>query len=154
MHGVKVRRARTVSVIVTFDTQGDSKNLITMPAKIYTSTAASNLEYGITNESGIILTGFSRNVQSVKTEVRDAENDVVAVAHSGITAAISMDGYSNGSSAFNVASLITLANTTTSGGLTGGTIIVDSFNESSAQGDFKKVSISATQYGSTMTLDT
>ena len=122
-----------------------------MAATIYTSTAAANLEYGIVNETGMILTNFSRNVQSVKTEVRDAENDVVAVAYSGLTAAITLDGYINGSTTFDVANLLTLSNETDGYGLTGGTIIVDSVNESTAQGDFKKVSVSATQYASTMT---
>jgi hypothetical protein len=122
-----------------------------MAATIYTSSAASNLEYGIVNETGMILTNFSRNVQSVKTEVRDAENDVVAVAYSGLTAAITLDGYINGSTTFDVAAILTLSNDTDGYGLDGGTIIVDSVNESTAQGDFKKVSVSATQYASTMT---
>jgi hypothetical protein len=47
--------------------------------------------------------------------------------------------------------LLTLSNVTSTGGLSGGTIIVDTVNESSSQGEFKKVSISATQYASTMT---
>jgi hypothetical protein len=122
-----------------------------MAATVYKSTAASDLEYGIVNESDLILTSFSRNVTSVKTEVRDAVNDIVAVAHSGLTAAISLEGFVNGSVAYNVAALLTLANATNTGGLSGGTIIVDSVNESSSQGEFKKVSISATQYASTMT---
>lgn len=122
-----------------------------MAATIYTSTAAASLEYGIVNETGIILTNFSRNVQSVKTEVRDAENDVVAVAYSGMTAAITLDGFINGSTTFEVANALTLANDTDGYGLTGGTILVDSVNESTAQGEFKKVSVSATQYASTMT---
>jgi hypothetical protein len=122
-----------------------------MPATIYTTSGAANLEYGIVNETGIILTNFSRNVQSVKTEVRDAENDVVAVAYSGLTAAITLDGYINGATTFDVANLLTLTNDTDGYGLDGGTIIVDSVNESTAQGDFKKVSVSATQYASTMT---
>ena len=122
-----------------------------MAATVYTSTAAANLEYGIVNETGIILTNFSRNVQSVKTEVRDAENDVVAVAYSGMTAAITLDGFINGSTTFEVANALTLANDTDGYGLTGGTILVDSVNESTAQGEFKKVSVSATQYASTMT---
>jgi hypothetical protein len=122
-----------------------------MPATVFKSSEASDLEYGIVNEDGIILTSFSRNVQSVKTEVRDAENDVVAVAHSGITAAISLDGFVNGSVTATVAALLTLANDTSTGGLSGGTIIVDSVNESTAQGEFKKVQISATQYASSMT---
>jgi hypothetical protein len=122
-----------------------------MPATVYKSAAASDLEYGIVNESDLILTSFSRNVTSVKTEVRDAVNDIVAVAHSGLTAAISLEGFVNGSVAYNVAALLTLSNVTNTGGLSGGTIIVDSVNESSSQGEFKKVSISATQYASTMT---
>jgi len=121
-----------------------------MPASVYTSSSAANLEYGIVNETGIILTNFSRNVQSVKTEVRDAVNDVVAVAYSGMTASITLDGFINGSTSFAVASALTLANDTSGYGLTGGTIIVDSVNESTAQGEFKKISVSATQYASTM----
>jgi hypothetical protein len=122
-----------------------------MAATIFTSAAAVDLEYGIVNETGIILTSYSRNVSSVKAEVRDAENDVVAVAHSGLTAAISLEGFINGSVAMNVAAILTLTNNTGNGGLSGGTIIVDSYNETAAQGEFRKVSVSATQYLSTMT---
>lgn len=122
-----------------------------MAATVYTSSAAADLEYGITNESGIILTSFSRNVQTVKTEVRDAENDVVAVAYSGLTAAITLEGFVNGTMTMNVAALLTLTNDTSTSGLSGGTIIVDSVNESTAQGEFKKISVSATQYASSMT---
>jgi hypothetical protein len=122
-----------------------------MAATVYKSTAASDLEYGIVNETNLILTSFSRNVTSVKTEVRDALNDVVAVAYSGLTAAISLEGFINGAVDYDVAALLTLSNVTNTGGLSGGTIIVDTVNESSSQGEFKKVSISATQYASTMT---
>jgi hypothetical protein len=122
-----------------------------MPATVYKSTAASDLEYGIVDETNLVLTSFSRNVSSVKTEVRDAANDVVAVAYSGLTAAISLEGFINGAVDYDVAALLTLSNVTNTGGLSGGTIIVDTVNESSSQGEFKKVSISATQYASTMT---
>jgi hypothetical protein len=122
-----------------------------MPATVYKSTAASDLEYGIVDETNLVLTSFSRNVSSVKTEVRDAANDVVAVAYSGLTAAISLEGFINGAVDYDVAALLTLSNVTSTGGLSGGTIIVDTVNESSSQGEFKKVSISATQYASTMT---
>lgn len=122
-----------------------------MAATIFTSAAAADLQFGITNETGIILTSFSRNVQSVKTEVRDALNDVVAVAHSGLTASISLEGFVNGTVTMDVAAILTLTNDTTAGGLTGGTVIVDSYNESTAQGEFRKLSVSATQYASTMT---
>jgi hypothetical protein len=121
-----------------------------MAATIYTSAAAADLQYGITNETGIILTSYSRNVQAVKSEVRDANNDVVAVAYSGLTAAISLEGFVNGSVTMDVAAFLTLTNDTDTGGLTGGTILVDSYNESSAQGEFRKLSVSATQYASSM----
>lgn len=121
-----------------------------MPATIFKSSNANSIEYGIENETGIILNNFSRNVQSVKTEVRDAENDVVAVAYSGLTATITLDGYINGTTTFEVAKALSLTNDTDGYGLNGGTIIVDSVNETTAQGDFKKVSISATQYPLTM----
>lgn len=123
-----------------------------MAATVYTSSAASSLEYGITDETGIILTSFSRNVQTVKTEVRNAANDVVGVAYSGITAAISLEGFVNGAVTMTVAATLTLANDTTTSGLTGGTVIIDSISESTGQGEFKKISVSATQYGETLTV--
>ena len=123
-----------------------------MAATVYTSSAASSLEYGITDETGIILTSFSRNVQTVKTEVRNAANDVVGVAYSGITAAISLEGFVNGAVTMTVAATLTLANDTTTSGLTGGTVIIDSISESTGQGEFQKISVSATQYGETLTV--
>lgn len=123
-----------------------------MAATVYTTTAAQDLVFTLTNETGIILTDFSRNVQSVVSEVRDAENEVVAVSFSGTTAEISLNGFTNGAIAATVAATLTLSNDTTVGGLTGGTILVKSVSFSHAQGDFQKVSISATQYGSTMTV--
>lgn len=122
-----------------------------MAATVYTTTAADDLEFGTINETGIILTSYSRDVQTVKTEVRDANNDVVAVAYTGITASISISGFVNGSTAYDVASLLTLSNVTNTGGLSGGTILVDSVSETRSQGEFTQVSISATQYASTMT---
>jgi hypothetical protein len=122
-----------------------------MSATVYKAASASDLEFGITNETGIILTSFSRNVQSEKTEVRDAENEVVAVAYTGITAAISLEGFVNGSVTMLVANALTLTNDTDNYGLTGGTVIVDSINSSTAQGEFARISVSATQYGETMT---
>jgi hypothetical protein len=123
-----------------------------MAATVYTSSAASSLEFGITDETSIILTSFSRNVQSVKTEVRNAANDVVGVAHSGITAAISLEGFVNGTVSMAIAATLTLNNDTTRYGLTGGTVIIDSISESTGQGEFAKISISATQYGETLTV--
>lgn len=123
-----------------------------MAATIYTSTAAADTEFGITNESALILTSFSRQVNTKKSEIMDAEGDVVAVAYTGKTAAIKLEGFINGSVDLEVANLITLANSTANFGLSGGTLLIDSISESSGQGEFKKVSVDVTQYESTMTL--
>jgi len=73
------------------------------------------------------------------------------VAYTGITAAISLEGYVNGSITMLVANALTLTNDTDNYGLSGGTVIIDSINSSTAQGEFARISVSATQYGETMT---
>jgi len=123
-----------------------------MAATIYTSSAAVDTQFGIVNESALILTSFSRQVNTKKSEIMDAEGDVIAVAMTGKTASIKLDGYINGSVTLEVANLITLANSTSNFGLSGGTLLIDSISESSGAGEFKKVSVDVTQYESTMTL--
>jgi hypothetical protein len=123
-----------------------------MPATIYNSTAALNTQFGIVNEPSLILTNFSRQVNVKKSEIMDADNDVVAVAYTGKTASIKLSGFVNGSLALDVASLITLANSTSNFGLSGGTLLVDSSSENSGQGEFRKVDCDITQYASVMTL--
>ena len=51
-----------------------------------------------------------------------------------------------------IAATLTLNNDTTRYGLTGGTVITDSISESTGQGEFAKISISATQYSETLTV--
>lgn len=121
-----------------------------MAATIYKSSAASDLEFGTTNETGIILTSYNRTVNAEKTEVRDAENEVVAVAYTGLTAAIVLEGYINGSVTMQVANTLSLTNDTTLGGLTGGTIVVDSVALATSQGEFSRVTVNCTQYGETL----
>lgn len=123
-----------------------------MAAQIYTSTAAADTQFGIVNESALILTSFSRQVNSKKSEIMDAEGDVIAVAYTGKTASIKLSGFINGSVTLEVANLITLANSTANFGLSGGTLLIDSISESSGQGEFRKVDVDVTQYESTMTL--
>jgi len=123
-----------------------------MAAQIYTSTAAEDTQFGIVNESALILTSFSRQVNTKKSEIMDAEGDVIAVAYTGMTASIKLSAYINGSVTLEVANLITLANSTANFGLSGGTLLIDSISESSGQGEFRKVDVDVTQYESTMTL--
>lgn len=122
-----------------------------MAATVYKSTTAADLVYQMVNEDGIVLTNLNQNVQSLVSEVRDAENEVQAVAISGTTNEISLEGYTNGTIAATVGGLLTLANSTDLGGMSGGTVIVKTVSFSHAQGEFQKVSISATKYASTMT---
>jgi hypothetical protein len=124
-----------------------------MSATIYKASSVSSVEFGITNETGILLSSFSRNVTANKSELRDAEGEVVAVAITGKQAEITLEGTLNGSATMQVGNLLTLANEIDLYGLEGGTVIVNSVQEKSAAGEFKTISVSATQYASSMTLE-
>jgi hypothetical protein len=121
-----------------------------MPATIYKASTASSVEFGITNETGILLSSFSRNVTANKSELRDAQGEVVAVAITGKQAEITLEGTLNGSATMQVGNLLTLTNDIDLYGLEGGTVIVNSVQEKSAAGEFKTISVSATQYGASM----
>ena len=122
-----------------------------MAATVITSSAAANVTFGATAETGIILSSFSRSVQSSKSELMDEDGDIVAVSYYGKTATISINGAINGSSGVATASvggLLTLANTTTEFGVTGGKIVVDSVSSEQGSDAFKTITIEATQYPS------
>ena len=121
-----------------------------MAATIFKTTAATNLEFGVVNETSILVTNYTRNVSAKKVEAMDADGDVVGVAYTGKTAAISISGYVNGSISLAIAAIATLANDTGSYGVTGGTVLIDSISESTGQGEFTKVDISCTQYSETL----
>ena len=122
-----------------------------MPATIYKAAAVSSVEFGITNETGILLSSFSRNVTANKSELRDAEGEVVAVAITGKQAEITLEGTLNGTATMQVGNLLTLANDIDKYGLADGTVVVNSVQEKSSAGEFKTISVSATQYANTMT---
>jgi hypothetical protein len=111
----------------------------------------SSVEFGITNETGILLSSFSRNVTANKSELRDAEGEVVAVAITGKQAEITLEGTLNGTATMQVGNLLTLANDIDKYGLADGTVVVNSVQEKSSAGEFKTISVSATQYANTMT---
>ena len=121
-----------------------------MPATIYKASSVSSVEFGITNETGILLSSFSRNVTANKSELRDAEGEVVAVAITGKQAEITLEGTLNGSASMQVGALLTLANDIDKYGLADGTVIVNSVQEKSSSGEFKTISVSATQYKNSM----
>jgi hypothetical protein len=122
-----------------------------MAATVITSSAASSVIFGATAETGIILSSFSRSVQSSKSELMDEDGDIVAVSYYGRTATISITGAINGTTGVAtaaVAGLLTLANTTTEFGVTGGKIVVDSVSSEQGSDAFKTLTIEATQYPS------
>ena len=122
-----------------------------MAATVITSSSAANVIFGATAETGIILSSFSRSVQSSKSELMDEDGDIVAVSYYGKTATISLTGAINGSTGVATASvggLLSLANTTTEFGVTGGKIVVDSVSSEQGSDAFKTLTIEATQYPS------
>jgi len=52
-----------------------------MAATIVSSSAATNVVFGCTAETGIIVNSFSRQVSREKAEVVDNDGDVVAVSY-------------------------------------------------------------------------
>jgi hypothetical protein len=122
-----------------------------MAATVITSSTAALVTFGATTETGIILSSFSRSVQSSKSELMDEDGDIVAVSYYGKTATISLTGAINGTSGVAssaVGALLTLANTTTEFGVTGGKIVVDSVSSEQGSDAFKTLTIEATQYPS------
>jgi hypothetical protein len=122
-----------------------------MAATVITSSSASNVIFGATAETGIILSSFSRSVQSSKAELMNEQGDIVALSHYGKTATISLTGAINGSSGVATAAvggLLTLANLTTEFGVTGGKIVVDSVSSEQGSDAFKTLTVEATQYPS------
>lgn len=122
-----------------------------MAATVITSSTAASVIFGATAETGIILSSFSRSVQSQKAELMDEDGDIVAVSYYGRTATISLTGAINGSTGVATASiggLLTLANATTEFGVTGGKIVVDSVSSEQGSDAFKTLAIEATQYPS------
>ena len=122
-----------------------------MAATVITSSSAANVIFGATAETGLILSSFSRTVQSSKAELMDEDGDIVAVSYYGANATISVSGASNGSSGLATAAvggLLTLANSTTSHGVSGGKIVVDSVASEQGSDTFRTLTIEATQYPS------
>ena len=122
-----------------------------MAATVITSSTAASVIFGATAETGVILSSFSRSVQSSKSELMDEDGDIVAVSYYGRTATISIAGAINGSTGVataSVGSLLTIANATTEFGVSGGKIVVDSVSSEQGSDAFKTLTIEATQYPS------
>ena len=122
-----------------------------MAASIISSSAAANVVFGCTAETGIIISAFGRDTASTRVEVPDNDGDIVAIADHGFKANISIEGTLNGTTgvaAFAPGVAATLAGNVALNGVSGGTVVTDSTSRKSANQDFVKFSAALTQYPS------
>lgn len=120
-----------------------------MAATVISSSAAANVVFGCSAESGIIINNFSRTTQREKAEVMDEDGDVVAVSYYKPTATISIDGVLNGSAGIAAAApgvALSINSTTSGNGITGGSIIVDSTTRTQTSEGFTTFATEGTQY--------
>jgi hypothetical protein len=105
--------------------------------------------FSATNETGILLDSFNLNASSDKVEVKNAAGDVALVAFSNQKVTGSVGGTIAGTSGVAAASVgvaITLANMQSLGGITTGTVVVDSCATTKAVGQFQKLTVNFTRY--------
>ena len=105
--------------------------------------------FSATNETGILLDSFNLNASSDKLEVKNAAGDVALVAFSNQKVTGSVGGTIAGTSGVAAASVgvaITLANMQSLGGVTTGTVVVDSVATTKTVGQFQKLTVNFSRY--------
>lgn len=120
-----------------------------MAATVISSSAAANVVFGCTAESGIIINNFSRTTQREKAEIMDEDGDVVAVSYYKPTATISIDGVLNGTAGVAAAApgvALSINSTTSGNGITGGSVIIDSTTRTQTSEGFTTFATEGTQY--------
>jgi 1-deoxy-D-xylulose 5-phosphate reductoisomerase len=111
--------------------------------------STSGVTFGATNETGILLNSFNLSASSDKVEIKNASGDVALVAYSNQKVTGSVVGTIAGTSGVAAASVgvaLTLANMESVGGVTTGTVCVDSVATAKAQGAFKTITVNFTRY--------
>jgi hypothetical protein len=112
-------------------------------------SAAASAVFGCTAESGLIVQSFSRQVSREKAEVLDHDGNMVSVSYYKPHASISISGFANGSFASTgVGNQLTIAASTSEGGISAGKILIDSISFSQSSEGFKEIAVEATQYPS------
>jgi len=108
-----------------------------------TTIGISNLSFGMSAESGMLVTNFSETRNIEKAEVRNATGDVVALALYNQTDAFSFSGAITGNYTTTAGAVLTaVANATN----TSGKIVVESAALSKSPDSFVTVDVSATRY--------
>lgn len=111
--------------------------------------SSTGTSFGCTAETGILITSFSIATKTDKQEVKDENGAVKLVAYYNPMSTISVAGViagSTGVAAAAVAAAITLANIESVGGVSTGSVIVESVTVSKKPDGFKDISISAVRY--------
>ena len=111
--------------------------------------SSTGTSFGCTAETGILITSFSIATSTDKQEVKDENGAVKLVAYYNPKAAISVAGTvagTTGVAAATVGAALTLANTESVGGVSAGSVLVESVTVSKKQDGFKDISISAVRY--------
>ena len=116
-----------------------------MPA---TTIGTTGTVFGLTEESNLLLQSYNQTAQTEKAEVRDEVGDVVAVGSHNLNANGSMDAYTAGTFLVTAGqTLASLANFNTKyGGVTTGTVYVDSVAVNKTNTDFQRLTINFTRY--------
>lgn len=121
-----------------------------MAASIVSTNGTSAASFGLDAETGILVESFTKSVSREKVEKRDEDGDTVLVAYYDPRATFTLNGVvltNTGVGDAEVAAAITLANVSIGdGGVTVGTIRVDSVDFSGTPTDFVNIAVTATQY--------
>jgi hypothetical protein len=111
--------------------------------------SSTGTSFGCIAETGILINSFSISTSSDKQEVKDENGNVKLVAYYNPKAAISVAGTVAGTTGVAAAAVgvaLTLANIESVGGVSTGSVLVDSVQVSKKLDGFKDISISATRY--------
>lgn len=119
-----------------------------MATQILGST--SGVSFGASAESGLLIKSFSANAQADKVEVKDYKGDVTLIAYhnqrvSGSVAG-TMVGTSSGVAASVIGNTLTLTNILSVGGVSTGTICVDSVSITKNPDNFQEISVNYSRY--------
>jgi len=105
--------------------------------------------FSATTESGILLDSFNLSASSDKVEVKNASGDVALVAYSNQKVTGTFSGTVAGTTGVAAAAVgvaITLANMQSIGGVTTGTVCLDSISLTKSVGQFAKIAGNFTRY--------
>ena len=105
--------------------------------------------FGASSETGILIDSFSINAQSDQQVVRDNNGETTLIAYYNKRAEISVSGTIAGTTGVAAAAVgvaLTLANIESCGGVTTGTVCVNSVTLTKKVDGLKAINISATRY--------